>query len=287
MKLSTESLSLLATVAEEAAQLAATYISSQIRHTHEQKLKSGTESLASQVVTAIDMESQRLILDHLAPSIESFDLGLLAEESTDSGSRFTKDYFWCVDPLDGTLPFTEQRDGYAVSIALVTQAGESVIGVVIDPYGNKTYSAVKGKGCQVNGKPFEFKPRVKNELVCHFDRSFLKADAYKDTISTLESIKTHLGYHVLDVRTGAGAVMNALGLLDTPAGCYLKLPKTQLGGGCIWDYAATELIYEELGLYVSDSYGNPLALNRPESTHMNTFGVIYSTDANIGKMLTV
>ena len=81
--------------------------------------------------------------------------------------------------------------------------------------------------------------------------------------------------------------MNALQLLDTPAGCYFKLPKPNPGGGCIWDYAATSLIYEELGLHVSDSFGNLLALNRKDSPYMNQHGVIYTTDLALGKELVV
>ncbi|MDF3128359.1 inositol monophosphatase family protein [Kiritimatiellaeota bacterium B1221] len=80
-------------------------------------------SLASAVVSELDREAQDLILTELEESVGRFDLGILAEESEDSQDRFEKEYFWCIDPLDGTLPFLEGKTGYAVSIALLSREG--------------------------------------------------------------------------------------------------------------------------------------------------------------------
>ncbi|MEO9966954.1 MAG: inositol monophosphatase family protein [Reichenbachiella sp.] len=283
MKLSEKHLLELSQVAENAARSASAYIKSQADSTHKTNFKSGIESLATQVVTEIDIESQRLILEHLESSIKTFDLGLLTEEAQDDRSRLVKDYFWCIDPLDGTLPYTEQQPGYAVSIALVSRSGIPVIGVVADPYRDTIYAAIKGKGCTLNGKALVLKPKDQDSLVCHFDRSFLDSSSYQPIIEALESILTHKGLKALNVRSGAGAVMNALGLCDSHIGCYIKLPKANPGGGCIWDFAATSLIYSELGLHVSDAYGNVLALNRSESPYMNQHGVIYATDLTLGQ----
>ena len=178
----------LTTTAEKAAEIAADYISSQVSETHEISLKSGVDSLARQVVTAIDLESQRLILDELSASIKQYDLGLLTEELHHDGSRFVKDYFWCIDPLDGTLPFTERKPGYAVSLALVSQSGESMIGIVVDPQQDHTYVAIRGQGCKINGQPFEYKLKSRDQLNCNFDRSFAETERYPNTINTLESI---------------------------------------------------------------------------------------------------
>ena len=70
-------------------------------------------------VTAVDKECESLILSYLLPTCEEFDLALLSEESEDDGSRFEKDFFWCIDPMDGTLSFINKRPGFSVSIALV------------------------------------------------------------------------------------------------------------------------------------------------------------------------
>ncbi|MEP3387929.1 MAG: inositol monophosphatase family protein [Reichenbachiella sp.] len=279
MKLSTNDIEALAQVAQKATHIAADYIQSQVKETHHIKLKDGLKNLATQVVTAIDLESQRLILEELKPSLTTYDLGLLTEELPDDGSRLDKDYFWCIDPLDGTLPFTEQEPGYAVSIALVNQAGEPIIGAIADPYQKAYWLGIKGSGVLKNGEPYEFEQKTKT-LVCQLDRSFLDSAIYEPTVDALQSLCRSQGYEEMVISTGKGAVMNAMSLLTEGSGCYVKWPKATRGGGCIWDYAATRLIFEALGLPVSTASGRNLRLNQKE-VYMNNHGVIYATSQSL------
>ena len=131
MKLSTSDLRQLADLAILAASEAGQMIAQSRPRNIEQK--AGGESLASQVVTEIDRRSEDIIVGLLAPTLERFEVGLLTEEQDDDGSRLTADYFWSIDPLDGTLPFIEGSPGYAVSIALVGRDGTPWVGVVYDP----------------------------------------------------------------------------------------------------------------------------------------------------------
>ena len=71
-------------------------------------------TLASQVVTEVDCKSQNLILEILRPSCDEFSIAVLAEEEEDNKSRLEHDYFWCIDPLDGTLPFIEGKPGLSL-----------------------------------------------------------------------------------------------------------------------------------------------------------------------------
>lgn len=41
------------------------------------------------------------------------------------GSRHSKDYFWCIDPLDGTLPFINARQGACRNGDIMPQPEES------------------------------------------------------------------------------------------------------------------------------------------------------------------
>ncbi|MDW3210612.1 MAG: inositol monophosphatase family protein [Reichenbachiella sp.] len=279
MKLSTNDIQSLAQVAQKATHIAAAYIQSQVKETHHIELKDGIKNLATQVVTAIDLESQRLILEELKPSLTTYDLGLLTEELPDDGSRLGKDYFWCIDPLDGTLPFTEQEPGYAVSIALINQAGDPIIGAIADPYQKEYWLGIKGSGVLKNDEPYEFEQKTKT-LVCQLDRSFLTSASYEPTVDALQSLCRSQGYEEMAISTGKGAVMNVMSLLTEGSGCYVKWPKTDRGGGCIWDYAATRLIFEVLGLPVSTASGMDLPLNQKE-VYMNNHGVIYSTSQSL------
>ncbi|UXX78613.1 inositol monophosphatase family protein [Reichenbachiella carrageenanivorans] len=284
MKLTTGDLYTLAALAKTAAQDASAYIREQVQLSHEISYKAGVDSLATQVVTEIDLGSQRIIWAQLKATLATYDLGWLSEESADDGSRLIKDYFWCIDPLDGTLPFTLGEPGYAVSIALVARSGESVLGVVADPYHQQIYQAIKGKGSLKGDQPLTL-PVATDRLHVHFDRSFTTSISYESTREALQTLCTRLGFADYQIHTGYGAVMNALGLLTLGSGCYFKLPKPNRGGGCIWDYAATSLIYHELGAQATDIHGQLLALNRKDSPYMNTHGVIYATNEVLHKEL--
>ena len=97
-----------------------------MRYFHSDVYKSdskGRTDLAEDVVTQADTDAQEIILNFLLNLHP--DIGILSEEEeVKNRSRFDKPYFWCVDPLDGTLPFLEKTSGFAVSIGLVSQAGE-------------------------------------------------------------------------------------------------------------------------------------------------------------------
>ena len=100
-------LQLLAESAVVAARTAGRIISRYSNQEIEVEHKDGGHTYASQVVTEVDRKAQDAILEILNPSCDEYDFALLTEESEDDHSRFQKDYFWCIDPLDGTLPFTK------------------------------------------------------------------------------------------------------------------------------------------------------------------------------------
>ena len=108
MKLSAHHLASLKDVAVDAARQAGNLISEFAGKRVVQESKQAGDSAASQVVTEVDRLSENLIIDCLQSTIHEFDLGLLSEERGDDHSRLNKDYFWCIDPIDGTLSFTHE-----------------------------------------------------------------------------------------------------------------------------------------------------------------------------------
>lgn len=272
-------------MATVAAMEAGRYIQSQFDQSYVKKSKIGGDSLASQVVTEVDIHAQEIILEVLQPSIREYDLGLLTEEAADDASRFHKSYFWCIDPMDGTLPFTEHRPGYAVSIALVSKVGDPVIAVAYIPDEELCYTSVKGEGAKLNGLSLQ-RDQLDKDSVLHMymDRSFQSEPYYEFVMRQLESYCTdqRLG---LKVHADFGGVRNALGVINSTHGCYVKYPKPRNGCGSIWDYVATRLLAEELGLRVSNSSGKRLDLNRPGTTFMNQQGVLYATDKVLADFL--
>jgi myo-inositol-1(or 4)-monophosphatase len=76
------------------------------------------------------------------------DDGLLAEEGTArAGSTGVR---WVVDPLDGTTNFLFGVPQWCVSIAAEID-GHPVVGIVVDPSRDETWSAVRGRAARRNG----------------------------------------------------------------------------------------------------------------------------------------
>lgn len=266
----------LCEIAIVAATEAGALIASYRKQVPEVEQKEAGESQASQVITAVDRLSQKAILKKLKPSCQAHDLGLLTEEMEDDKSRFAKNFFWCIDPLDGTLPFIEQKRGFAVSIALVTKEGTPMLGVVHDPVTKNTYHAIKGQKAFKNGKPF-VRPSQSKVFTFVADRSMLTHPQFEQVKSGLLQKASARGLEKVEIIAHGGAVMNAIWVLEHPPACYFKFPKPQAGGGSLWDFAATACIFQELKLPATNYHGDPLDLNRKGSTFMNHEGVYFGS----------
>ncbi|GGZ93684.1 3'(2'),5'-bisphosphate nucleotidase CysQ family protein [Algibacter mikhailovii] len=286
MILNTHDLETLCRLAIKAAKSAGALIRDYSQKSIRVHNKNAGSTKASQIVTEVDFKSQELILNLLQPSITRYDLGLLTEELPDTKDRLHKDYFWCIDPLDGTLAFTESTPGYAVSIALVTKNGQPQLGVVYDPVTQTLYHAIKNKGAYKNDKTWQLpEPKHERPLQFYFNRSFKALDSFSSVLKALKKIAISLSAQGINTNTSSGAVMNACYALENTPSCYFAFPKNTEGGGSLWDYAATACIYLELGASVSDIYGVPLDLNNQESTFMHRKGVLYASQHSLSKKI--
>ena len=74
--------------------------------------------------------------------------------------------------------------------------------------------------------------------------------------------------------------MNAWGVLVNAPACYFKVPGPK-GGGSLWDFAATACVFQEVGAVATDIHGDPLDLNRADSSYMNHRGVLFASDDSL------
>ena len=246
--------------------------------------KEGGDTYASQVVTEVDRKAQDAILQVLGPTCEELELAVLTEESEDDHGRLEKDFFWCIDPMDGTLPFIRREPGYSVSIGLVAKDGSPRIGGVYDPVHDVLWQATKGEGILRNGEPWTLDVSSE-ELTFTYDRSFADHPERDRVLQELEDYAHSIGLKKLVATQFGGAVINACHALENGPGCHFKFAKPQEGGGSLWDYAATACLFEEAGAVVSDVHGQPLDLNRSDSTFMNHRGAVYATDENLAQCI--
>ena len=274
----------LAETAVAAARSAGRIISQSSNQEIEVEHKDGGHTYASQVVTEVDRKAQDAILKILRPACDEYDFALLTEESEDDHSRFQKEYFWCIDPLDGTLPFTKKEPGYSVSIALVSKCGKPQIGVVYDPVHDVLWEAAIGRGVKKNDQPWMMNSNS-DVLTFTYDRSFEKHPERQRVLDELNSYAQAIGLTKVYATQYGGAVINACHALESAPGCHFKFAKPEEGGGSIWDYAATACLFEQAGAFVSDVIGDALDLNRSDSTFMNHRGALYATDASLASKI--
>tara|TARA_R110002072_G_scaffold165879_1_gene319112 strand:- start:487 stop:1041 length:555 start_codon:yes stop_codon:yes gene_type:complete len=179
----------------------------------------------------------------------------------------------------------EGSPGYAVSIALVDQSGMPLIGVVYDPVNAALMHAIKGQGAYRDQVLISGVASASSALTVFADTSFKSHEHYADALDTLNRCAQESGLDSVELVFGSGAVKNACQVLDYAAACYIKLPKSEDGGGSIWDFAATACIVSEAGGCATNVHGQPLDLNRQGSSFMNHQGVVYASNERIARYL--
>jgi myo-inositol-1(or 4)-monophosphatase len=99
-------------------------------------------------VSYVDKGAEKLLVEKLSVILP--DAGFITEEGT--STKIGVRYCWVIDPLDGTTNFLHGFYPYAVSIGLMDQ-DEVIAGVVYEVGKNETFTAWKGGGAWLNGKP--------------------------------------------------------------------------------------------------------------------------------------
>jgi myo-inositol-1(or 4)-monophosphatase len=109
---------------------------------------SGTKSSPTDVVTAADRASEALLVEGIR-SARPHD-GVLGEEGASHDG--TSGVRWVVDPIDGTVNFLYGLPQWAVSIGVEVD-GVTEVGVVFDPAKDELFTALRGGGAQLDGRP--------------------------------------------------------------------------------------------------------------------------------------
>jgi myo-inositol-1(or 4)-monophosphatase len=104
------------------------------------------------LVTEADLAAERLIVERIRSYHPRH--AVLAEEAGEVIALGGGDasYKWIVDPLDGTTNYAHGYPVFCVSVALEHE-GRVVVGVVHDPLRDETFSAERGAGAALNGRP--------------------------------------------------------------------------------------------------------------------------------------
>ncbi|MFI0777197.1 inositol monophosphatase family protein [Streptomyces sp. NPDC021212] len=201
-----------------------------------------TKSSPIDVVTEMDVASEKLITDFLAQHRPED--GVLGEEGASSeGSSGVR---WVIDPLDGTVNYLYGLPSWAVSIA-VERDGEPVVGVVTAPMRGETYHAVLGQGAYADGEPVRVLPAPP------FEQALIGTGFgyLRERRIGQARVLNELLPQVRDIRRGGSA---AIDLCDLACG---RLNAYYERGLNPWDYAAGALIAREAGALTGGRPGIP------------------------------
>jgi myo-inositol-1(or 4)-monophosphatase len=120
---------------------------------------------AREIHFQFDLESEKIILNELQ---NASDYKIITEERglIDTAGR-SYEYSWIVDPLDGSINYSEGIPLSCVSVSLWNNSSP-VLGVIYDFNRDHLYEGLIGQGAWVNKQPIRVKPfsRPEKSILC-------------------------------------------------------------------------------------------------------------------------
>ncbi len=120
-----------------------------LRHL-DQPHQESTKKSVFDIVTEADKNSEVVIVAALETAFP--DHHIVGEEGGGTGAPAeTAEYFWYIDPIDGTSNFANNIPFFNISIALTDHNMTPLVGVVYNPVANELFSAAQGMGATRDG----------------------------------------------------------------------------------------------------------------------------------------
>lgn len=163
--------------------------------------------------------------------------GLLSEEEKDNSERLAKSRVWIIDPVDGTREYGEERNDWAVHVALAIDGVPSVGAV-----------ALPGLGLVLRTDQPKPLPPAANRPRMLVSRTRPAAEAL--------AVADKIGAELVPMGS-AGA--KAMAVVRGEAEIYLHT-----GGQYEWDSCAPAAVAAAHGLHVSRVDGSPLIYNQAD-----------------------
>ena len=197
-------------------------------------------------VTKADLQSNAYLKTFL--KTEFPEIGYVSEESAlpSYEERQSYEYYFLIDPLDGTAAFVKKSAGFSVNIALIHK-DTPIAGCVYFPITGHIYYALKGEGAffEKGSMVFvekliaaQFSPKAEGLRVLCSQKHHNQAT--QDFIEALNAPQA----------TAASASLKFMKIASGEADIYPRFA----AGMKEWDVAASQIIVEEAGGIVFDPY---------------------------------
>lgn len=196
-------------------------------------------------VSSADLISNEILTQSLAKTgIEIFsEEGILPFEK-----RKNLEYFWLIDPLDGTSSFLKQKDEFCVMIALIHRE-RPVLALIKNPTNNDIFYAHK------DSKVY------KNHRLLEKDETLFKQNQFTALLSVNhlspadEEFAQKHKLKALNISSG----LKFAALLEGKAGVYRRAENLN-----IWDIVAGDFLVNQNGGFMGDLDANLLVYNQAE-----------------------
>lgn len=206
------------------------------------------------ILAKADVESEKYMLAEIYKAFPTH--SILSEEKGDDGK--TSDYKWIVDPLDGTINFSQGLPDFCTSLALLYKK-EIIFGLTYQPILQNLYIAELGKGSTLNGQPIHVASKTRlMDLIGSTESSSKPASRLQNFQSMIA-----MGDKVKSLRISGSAALN---LARVAAGNYDFYFNHRLN---IWDVAAGSLLISEAGGIMTDLDGQKISMDSKHSIASN------------------
>lgn len=211
-------------------------------------------------VTLADQKAEELITKALKDITP--DVLIVGEEAAAEGYRpdlSAQEFFWLVDPLDGTKEFISGSGDYTVNIALI-QNNKPVLGVVYAPVHGELYAAC-GEGTAIRWMEDSGK-----------EKSIYVREAPNEGL-TIVSSKSHgkgdkldkfLENYKIKKQIQRGSSLKICSIAAGKADMYPRFGLT-----CEWDTAAAHAVLNAAGGFISDINGCELIYGGADPKFLN------------------
>ncbi|PIE41341.1 MAG: inositol monophosphatase [Gammaproteobacteria bacterium] len=201
---------------------------------------------ANDFVTKVDQAAEANLIESIRKRYPNH--GFYCEETGHQpGSDDGADFLWIIDPLDGTTNFIHGIPHFAISIALQVK-GQLEVAVIVDPIKQEEFTAIRGRGAQLNGKRIRVtdQKQLEGALVA---TGFPFRPNQRGILDAYMGIFQDLAITTAGIRRQGAA---ALDLAYVAAGRYDAFWEFGLNK---WDIAAGVLLIKEAGGLVGDLKG--------------------------------
>ncbi|HEX6074289.1 MAG TPA: inositol monophosphatase family protein [Micromonosporaceae bacterium] len=237
-----------------------------------------TKSTPTDVVTAADRATERLVIDRLRELRPGDDV-LGEETGTHPGldrpgvvQAGVDRVRWLLDPIDGTVNFLYDIPYYSVSLAAEV-AGRVVAGAVRNPVSGEEWTAVAGQGAYRDGR------RLSGSSVSTLSQALLATGFGYDPARRAHQARVvaELLDEVRDIRRLGAASLDLCMVAEGRVDAFYEK------GLAPWDLAAGGLVAREAGLRVTGLDGDPagtrMVLAAPAAIHQVLHDRLVALDA--------